>query len=71
MFYNATIIIGLRTAQYIEQCTTPKRILNAVQDILELHHIVNVSEFYLQPNGLYMLLQVCVHPYPLMCQMEK
>ncbi len=39
--------IGLRTAQHIEQDATPKRIIKttAVQDILEVHHIVNVSGF--------------------------
>ena len=40
--------IGLHTAQHIKQYTPPDRIpkITAVQDILELHHIVNVSEFY-------------------------
>ncbi len=44
---NSTIIIVSGTAQHIEQCTTPKRMMRitAVQDILELHHVVNVSEY--------------------------
>ncbi len=44
---NSTIIIVSGTAQHIEQCTTPKRTIRitAVQDILELHHVVNVSEY--------------------------
>ncbi len=39
--------IVLRTVQHIEQRTTPKRMIKitVVQDILELHHIVSVSEF--------------------------
>ncbi len=39
--------IGLHTPQHIKLCTTTRRMIKitAVQDIVELHHIVYVSEF--------------------------
>ncbi|XP_064406448.1 sushi, von Willebrand factor type A, EGF and pentraxin domain-containing protein 1-like [Halichondria panicea] len=41
------LVTALGTAQHIEQCTPPHRILNitAVLDILELHHNVNVGVY--------------------------
>ena len=65
MFYNATIIIGLRTAQHIKQCTTPKGIIKitVVQDILESHRIVSVSEFCpsYSNNAFFILPLMFVH----------